>query len=222
MYMLSFAEIDSLNKGLAVNGAAYCGEPTPDSYDTLQRVTRARVEDALDIESLERWTWADSFDIPAMCSNRPVRLRLTNAFINEPESVIFKDSNGSAIVCTPRVDQRMGVVEVTLPKGSYTVEYVAGFEADANLKILKRLPDWMKGVALAVLRQWCLANNNGSFPKDVRQAAVVIGEMTRAETNSRVFKRYDRPRMDVIWPIGSCMSVGPAPAATDNGSYRAW
>lgn len=220
MYLVSYQEIESLSKGLAVSNGMCCGSPETDALDTLQRAIRSRVEAACNIESLTRYTWADTFQIPQISANRPVVLRLTNAFIDNPEGVVIKDSSASAIDCTMDVDQRMGMVELTLPAGRYSVEYASGFEADPTTRVFKKTPDWMHAIALVAARDWLVTTNSGSIPKDV-----ALGDLTasiKRLIHSYVYSRYDRPRGEVIWPLRSCRAVGPAPAFLDDGSYRAW
>ncbi|WDS62441.1 hypothetical protein UFRH6_10 [Pseudomonas phage UF_RH6] len=220
MYLLSNGEIEALIKGVTAQAGQCCTEPSPSVFDSLHRNIRTRIEDCLGVQHLYRYTWADTFEIGSCESNNRVLLRLSNAFINEVDSVKVFNSDGSANACTTEVDQRMGLVELTLPKGRYRIQYIAGFEADEVTKVLKGTPDWMRAAAQAALRLWLLASSNSSIPKEV-----ALGELTaaaRRELAIRIYQRYDRPRGNVVWPIRDCVAVAPAAAPTENGSPVAW
>lgn len=229
MYITTLAEVQSLLDGVQFNKAGCCGGAPTDALDTFLRNMRTRVESALNIESLERYTWRDTFEIDRCHSGRPVSLRLTNAFINEPESVKITTRNGTELfpgVPDPdahwadEVDCRLGVVHLgSATSGIVKVEYVSGFEVDDD-KVFTKTPDWMHTVALAALRTWMLGAQKVAGTDQV--ALRDMAAQANRELMVRIYERYDRPRGSVLWPIRDVVAVGPAAPATDSVRYKGW
>lgn len=220
MYLITTEQMRDTMAGLTIGGQQHCGVPNTQVFDTLQRNIRTRVESALNIEQIARGSWIDTFYISPQQANRPVALRLTNAFLEAPEATVITLLDGSATDCTMDVDSRYGIVYTTLPAGDYKVAYVAGFEAEAGSKVFKRLPDWLVSVATAVMAGWLRATAVTGVP-----AHVSLGDLTPAlqrEIQTRIYERYDRPRASVVWPCRSARSNGAAPLPVVTGGEAAW
>ncbi|MGZ7204897.1 hypothetical protein ACXWOS_10650, partial [Streptococcus pyogenes] len=71
--------------------------------------------------------WVDHFEIPRASANRLVVLRLSNAFIDNRQSVVIEVSGQEEPVEPLRVDTRLGMVYATLPAGAIRVKYTSGF-----------------------------------------------------------------------------------------------
>lgn len=220
MYLLDRQQIEDMVVGLMANGAC-CSSPSGPAYATLQSAARTRIEEAMNIEHLLRGVWVDHFHIPRASANRAVVLRLSNAFIDNRQSVVIGVSGEDEPVEPLRVDTRLGLVYASLPAGAASVKYTSGFplESTDTLKFA-HTPEWMQTIALAAIRQWVLATASGAQPKDVS-----LGGLTAAikhEIATRVYNRYDRPRAGVLWPQGSLEPVDEAPATFNELEARAW
>lgn len=220
MYLLDRQQIEDMVRGLAANGNC-CDSPSGPAYVTLQSAARTRIEEALNIAHLLRGVWVDRFRIPHTLANRPVTLRLSNAFIDDRESVVISVSGAEEPVAVEDVDTRLGLVTATLPAGLVSVKYTSGFPVgSADTKKFEHTPEWMQTIALAAIRSWVLATASGAQPKDIS-----LGQLTAAirhELSTRIYGRYDRPRAGVVWPIGSMAPVDEVPAEFKPLEARAW
>jgi len=220
MYLLDRQQIEDMVLGLAGNGNC-CSAPAGPAYATLQSAARTRIEEALNIAHLLRGVWVDRFRIPHTLANRSVTLRLSNAFIDDRESVVISASGVDEPFTVEDVDTRLGLVTATLPGGVVSVKYTSGFPVkSADTQKFDHTPEWMQTIALAAIRSWVLATATGAQPKDIS-----LGQLTAAirhEISTRVYGRYDRPRAGVVWPMGSMAPVDEVPAEFNTLEARAW
>lgn len=197
---------------------ATCGGRTPagddkDLYAVLRYLT-PRVESALNVDSLSRGVFTDTFFLPSQgSSGRPLGLRLSNGFI-VPDSIQVLDASGNEVSADSRDllgdDLENGVVSVaSWARGRCIVKYESGFEiADLPTpapewmtpddRILVGVPDWMVSVIthfLVLLYRTARAAPTVNEKISYGQVDLAI----RRELHARIYERYMRPRVGLIF-----------------------
>lgn len=199
---------------------ANCGGGAVEDLDqTMVRILRLitpRLEGALNVESLTRQPFTDFFYLSAMprgCDPAQSELRLSNGFL-VPGTISIIDPNGATVLSGTDADDvcdmQKGVVNLSSwQRGNYRVAYQSGFvpgddpdpkpdwfvEED---KVLQDVPDWMKGIVVHLVSIWYRSvPAQIKAPKDISYAAV--DQSLRRELYARVYEKYMRPRVGVIF-----------------------
>lgn len=215
-------------KAATAIGAKSGGEvPTEDNAQLVAVITDLlpKIEEALNVQSLVRGPWIDTFRLPLFAAQEgyTIDLRLANGFLVSSEDVTLEDPDGVQTVLTE--DQRLdelgiikldscarGIHKVYYTSGFAPVEYVAPdpappeYSADNDLSytnpLLQDVPEWLQTIAVTYVvdfyRRIVLAPK---FPGKGDAAAggrLVISEIRR-ELASRIYGRYMRPRANVEW-----------------------
>lgn len=208
---------------VAVAVGAKCGGKTPDSNDeqiiTILNLILPRIEDAMNVASLVRGNFTDSFYLSKPSRRQRadererIQLRLSNGYV-DPTSIVVTGSDGNAvaheIVTVETSDAEFGIVNLSSwERGAYRVAYTSGFKPsdppqdppegyDPNSRVLQNVPDWITGLAIDLVVQWWRTQNiNPSVPKAASYAA--LDSALRRDIYVRVYGRYMRPRVGVIW-----------------------
>jgi hypothetical protein len=208
--------IDPTEAALAI-GAKCNGQQPADNEQlilVLNYIT-PRVEDALNVATLVRGDFVDSFYLTGMNarSERPIaRLRLSNGFLTEESDIAITDLDGEPIDAETieLYDLEHGVIELnSWEKGRYSVAYKSGFLPeeepttppegyDPNHRLLTEVPDWIKGLVITLLVQWFRSTMLApKFPQNVNLEA--LDRMLRKEIYLRVYGRYMRPRVNCFF-----------------------
>ena len=207
--------IDPVEAALAI--AANCNGAVGDNEQlilVLKYVT-PRIEDAMNVASLVRGDFIDSFYLPAMnsrCDRQIARLRLSNGYLLGGAPLTITDSDGEAIDPTfiELVDEENGVIELNQwTKGRWSVAYTSGFEVpalpdplpdgyDPDARVLLAVPEWIHALCAALVIQWYRASVvSPKLPKNVSLTA--LDQMLRKEIYMRVYGRYLRPRVNCFF-----------------------
>ncbi len=200
----------------AVN--AKCGGNVPDTNDeqltTILNLILPRIEDAMNVQSLVRGNFTDHFLLPRRASrNNPderLQLRLTNGFLVENTISVLGESGTPITSDMFYSDDDMGIVFLKdWNRGYFTVSYSSGFEPsalpdnppenyDPNTRVLQNVPDWIQGIAVDFVVQWLRVQRlSPKVPQNVAYSA--LENAIRRDVYARVYERYMRPRMGVIW-----------------------
>lgn len=173
-----------------------------------------RVEDALNVASLIRGAFVDSFYLTGMNarSERPIaRLRLSQGFLTT-DAITITDMDGLEIdpEAIELTDLEHGVIELnTWEKGRLSVAYTSGFEPtampvpvpegfEADRRVLQNVPDWIKGLVITLLVNWFRTTLvSPKLPQNVNLEA--LDRMLRKEIYLRVYGRYMRPRVNCFF-----------------------
>lgn len=205
---------------------AKCGGSSPSADDaalvSILGFVTTRVEDALDVYSLTLCESYDKFRVkamPAMNSRRRtdpeprLSLRLSNGFV-VVGSIVVIDPFGAEIdlETLADVDYEVGVINLSSwSRGTYKVTYHSGFEPEAEPvpvplnydedgRVLLLVPDWIKAIAIGALVTWyrtMFLQPKGGTAKDLAHRS--ISDAIYKEIMARIYKRYLRPRMDVVF-----------------------
>lgn len=207
MNILSAKDIAGANAGIVGGEGMPCGNPSQSQFDSLNEVIRTRLENILEISTLSRMQFQDTFEVGIVSrfgfnTARPRRLRLTNAFLTS-DPIVFVGTDGLPLDqgYVSKVDRNYGIVDTGLEPGTYTIQYTCGFLAEAGTKVYQDLPHWVKSVALATMFLWLRSMNRGMAIKDISHSALTNG-MIR-ELNAHHGGRYQRPRVDCEFPTVS-------------------
>ncbi len=182
-----------------------------------------RIEDLMDVASLTFGETTDTFEFeaPFISSDayRPKRARVNNGYLvnSEDAPITITNPNGDVLLDTEyTVDLRYGLF--TFPSwlvGTYTITYSAGFTAtegdeDASPvvpSLFEDVPAWIEGVIVTLLTTWYR-----TVAIQIKVAENVAYEEVMSalyrELAVRVYKRYMRPRGDVIFPVNSVRADG--------------
>lgn len=205
----------------ALGIGAKCGGSSPaDDDPQMVRILRyitPRIEGALNVKSIQRKTWRDSFYVPSMPCNTAGRvelsLLLSNGFVL-PSNVVITMPSGTTITgaeASACLQAELGVVKLeSWTRGIVTVDYESGFEVPADPdplptpapdpedKVLLGVPDWMKGIATQLLIVWYRTSVlNPKFPKEISFGQV--DSLLKRELYARVYEKYMRPRVGMIF-----------------------
>lgn len=215
MYILTAEELSQGNNGLKASGA--CGTEPQESFNSIQNLMRTRVEEALEIMTLSRLEFRDTFQVTGNYTIAR-NLRLANAFLTA-DAVVIKDADGVVVEVTALVDRYNGVVTAPLYAGQYTVTYISGFTAEEGTNVFIGVPEWMKSIALSTMFLWLRAMFRTGGSKDTSHSALTQG-MIR-ELHARVYARYMRPRNGHDFPLISenrAVAVDPE----EPGEWKQW
>lgn len=206
--------IDPAEAALAIG--AKCNGATV-SADNAQMILilkymTPRIEDAMNIASIVRGSFVDSFYLPLMNprADRPIaRLRLSNGLLLAGGTVTIQDELGNAVV-PARIDENYGIIEIeTWNKGVHTVAYTSGLAVpadpdplptpyDPEAKVLIGVPTWIEALVVDCLVAWFRATPLvPKLPQNVNLGA--FDAMLRKEIYLRLYGRYDRPRVGCIF-----------------------
>lgn len=206
-------------KVLAAAIGAKCGGSAPSADDegmvTVLNLILPRVEDAMNVASLVRGTFTDHFFLgtPSRSdreSGKPAQLRLSNGIIDKTSLTVTDANNNVLATDVIALNDEYGIVDVSgWGRGHYAISYQSGFEPtpipdpipdgfDPNSRILQGVPDWILGIAVdLVVGWWRTQKLSPSAPKNVSYAA--LDSALRRDIYVRVYGRYMRPRVGVIW-----------------------
>jgi hypothetical protein len=183
-----------------------------------------RVEDALSVYSLTLEECYDRFTVkamPALNSRRKadpdprVTFRLSSGFVVVGSVEIV--APGGAVVNPEAneavdIDHEMGLIHLSSwLRGTYKITYQAGFEPEAepipppigydeSNRLLLEVPDWIKAIAVGALISWyrtMYMQPKGATAKDLAHRS--ISDSIHREIATRIYGRYLRPRMDVVF-----------------------
>ena len=202
---------------------AKCGGGAPEDRDPqlllLLRYMLARMEGAMDVSSLVRGTFTDTFYLTAKpChGERPeTQLLLSNGFI-VPESITITDPDGEEITGADveNVNFDTGVVRLyDWSRGIWKITYDSGFEPEetpdpepdgwnAEEAVLQDGPDWMRAICVEFLVVWYRsAFANPKAPSVGKSAGTLyqqVDQLMRREMYARVHSKYMRPRATVMF-----------------------
>jgi len=200
-----------------------CSNPDGTGDESLLEMLRLmtpKVEDALNVHSLTRGVFTDTFPAAYSKYDLSKRLRLANGFV-VPGSVtiagVFDDS-GVPITTPFSIDAENGIVG--LPSAYYTddteqvsVTYTSGFVVpedtgptdDVNVypeyRVLVGIPDWMSGATVTMLMNWRRNNlNTPAASKEYGFLPTLNAALIR-DLYGRLYGRYLRPRDHVFFPL---------------------
>jgi hypothetical protein len=193
-----------------------------------------KIEESLNVKSLVRTSWEDSFRLPLFCrrTGKFLRLRLSNGFLDPDTPVILTDPDGAetTIDADHRFDE-YGYVDIeSSVAGLHRVYYDAGFaptpyEApdplpdgyvvplEATDPLLTGVPEWIKAMVKAYLIKWYRIEVLApKLPgKGEGRTAQMLADAIRQEIQARCYSRYMRQRDACQWAIRSIVvppSVG--------------
>lgn len=196
MYLLTDKEIDSVLSNTAGAGIS-CGPGGLDKYKGVLQLTKTRVEELLEIDTLDYVSITDHYRFVST-RFQDYALRLSGAFLVDTPPLVIEHSVDGILTIETSVDAELGIVEGYLGAGRHTLTYTQGFEVDANGAYIG-VPDWLKSIAKYVLQlHYRLTSQASATP-----ANVSYGHLQPAilrELNARVSKRYHRPRQGVEFP----------------------
>lgn len=195
MFILSAQQIAETVSGLAAGQA--CSAPAQSNFDTLLHSVRTRIEEAMNVRSLERKVWVDHFDVPTEADGLPITLRLSNGLLQEDSGILLNSAIDGALTVDHEVDRHMGLVMVTLAAGKHKITYSSGFLADAGTGVFINHPEWLQSIAKLTMMHVVRLSSTGAIPKDVSYGALTTA-MVR-ELATRVYARYMRPRAGCLW-----------------------
>jgi len=204
----------------ALGIGAKCGGSSPaDDDPQMVRILRyitPRIEGALNVKSIERKAWRDSFYVGSMPCHSTGRvelsLLLSNGFVL-PSNVVITLPSGATLTgaeASACLHAELGYVTLeSWTRGIVTVDYESGFEVpadpdpvptpfDENDKVLLGVPDWIKGIATQLLIVWYrTAVLNPKFPKEISFGQV--DSLLKRELYARVYEKYMRPRVGMVF-----------------------
>lgn len=200
---------------------ASCGDSDVADLDKsvvrILRLITPRLEGALNVASLTRGAFSDYFYLSCMgtgtCEPSLSQLRLSNGFI-VPGSISVYDPDNEVVLTSTDADSATdldhGIVNLSSwRRGMYRVGYTSGFEPDAapttppdwfedGDRVLKDIPDWMKGIAVNLMILWY--RTALLAPKHTKEISyVAVDAALRRELYARVYERYMRPRVGVVF-----------------------
>lgn len=184
-----------------------------DMVSVLRRVT-PRVEEALNVATLTRGVYTDSFFLPGSGSRDDrAGLRLSNGFV-VPDSVTVIDPNGnpvsSDVMSEDEIDYRYGVIHISQwMRGRYKVRYTSGFEpADLPAsppdwmtpddRVLKDVPDWIEALVANFAVLW-FRTARISPKVNEKISYGQVDAAIRKEITARLYPRYQRPRVGLYF-----------------------
>lgn len=187
----------------AINGSmgSCATPPTGDIIDSLGvRIAMAltRAEGFLEVDTLVRGTFTETFYVPPHARDGRVAVRLRNAFLDEGQNVGLQSIARDGL---ERVDHMYGMVYLSglRPGTRHTVTYTAGFEPDPATRVLKDVPAAIRDVAITAALIWFRAGVMA--PKagpGVSYTALVRAAIR--ELQSRGHNTFERPRSPfMVW-----------------------
>lgn len=207
--------IDPAKAALAIGAKCNGQSPASDNAQLvlILKYMTPRIEDAMNIASIVRGSFVDSFYLPLMNprADRPIaRLRLSNGLLLAGGTVTIQDELGNAVV-PARIDENYGIIEIeSWDKGVHTVAYTSGLEVppdpttpptdyDPETKVLIGVPVWIEALVIDCLVAWFRATPFvPKLPQNLNLGA--LDAMLRKEIYLRLYGRYDRPRVNCFFP----------------------
>ncbi len=196
----------------AAVGAQCAGRaPEPDDIKFIAMLndTHARIEDSLNIPSLQLFGYTDKFELHMHLLRNTETFRLHGGFV-DPSSVIVTDPIG-AVVNSDRltIDGPLGTVMIDNPiYGRYTIQYNAGFAVDEdNDKLLAGTPSWLRALLdpAAVIWFRTITVQAAKVPEGMSFGQIM--QPVYRDLTSRIYSRYQRPRVRVHLPYACTPSV---------------
>lgn len=206
MYILSAQQIAATVSGLATGQS--CSVPAQSNFDTLLHSVRTRIEESMNVRSLERKVWVDHFVVPTESDGLPITLRLSNALLQEDSGILINSAIDGDLTVDHEVDRHMGLVMVTLAAGKHKITYSSGFLADETTGVFIDHPEWLQSIAKVVVMHVVRLTSTGAIPKDVSYGALTSA-MVR-EIGTRVYARYMRPRAGCLWTYREAREIEAA------------
>jgi len=177
-------------------------DTTVDSLAMILLMAQTRIEEALEVASLEYGTFTDVFEVTdANVLRREVRL--VNAFL-DPSMPIVLARPGIAIdpdddpYVPYKVVPDTGILTLDgLGRGQYGITYSGGFKKDAD-NYAQDVPEWIKTLCVTMVLHWYRVGMlSPAVPENVSYAALINSAVR--EIMTRKYMRYDRPRYGVIF-----------------------
>lgn len=196
MYLLNASEVSTI---LTSNQSAgtVCGTPPIDRFMGVLLLCTNRVEEMCEIDTLARTRVTDTFQNASYKS--AYGLRLSGAFLPDDPDLEIVGPSGEAYDSSKIVNHALGVIQMPLQAGTYTVSYDQGFEVDDD-GVFKDVPEYLKSIAkYVVLTHYRLTTLAGNSPENVSFEALI--QATRREMYTRLSKRFDKPRYGVLFPL---------------------
>ena len=204
---------------------AKCGGSAPSAADpaliAILNMMTPRVESALNVYSLTRMTVNERVEFGTAGRNchwhggnppPTLNLRLSNGFL-VAGTLVLRDPDGVEIDLTTigDVDLELGTVSLTSwCKGSHTLTYESGFTPgdvldpnypdpeNSESRVLQGIPAWMQALAVEYLTLWYRTSvTSPKATKDLSYASV--GNALQREITARVYGKYQRPRMGMLF-----------------------
>lgn len=205
-YLKSVADV------AAVIGAQ-CGTGAPNATDVkfiaMLDDVHAHIENALNVPSLERFGYTDKFELLARFTHKTETFRLHAGFV-EASSVEVTDPLGE-VVNSDRlsINAELGTILIDDPiYGRYTIKYNAGFAADNSTPaIFIGTPSWLRGLVDHAAVLWFRSTQLKQAVQESISFAQMMAPVYR-EIASRIYGRYQRPRVRVTLPY-ACTPSAP-------------
>ncbi len=211
--------IDPITAAKALGISCGVGREAASAADDLSvplNIMLPRIEDALDVASLPRAQFSDTFTVGGRGYDGFHALRLANGFLVQGvDTPLVVTEVASAAVIDPAdliVDDNYGIVRIPSYRcGMYRVDYYAGFEAIATEadgvpipldKQVLNVPTWLQTIAIHVLNEWFRSVPRTVAIKEGISFAAINTQSNRAMQHA-IWGRYLRPRAEVVWTLKS-------------------
>jgi len=205
-YLVSPIQVQQSIGGLSGNQSTTTGTETIKLTAMMDSV-HSRIEELLNVRSLERLAYVDTFGIPSGRRRSSESLRLTAGFVRTDAPIQVLDSFGDALnEDLLSVDHENGIINVnTTLSGTYKVSYVAGFAVanesigEGHWQVYADAPQWLSGIVYTLAVQWFrVVALRPNLPDNVNYRALL--DALYREVAARIYSRYMRPRFDVHFP----------------------
>lgn len=204
---------------VALLGSKACGGEEGGSTALVLDMILPRLEDAMNVASLVRGKFVDTFVLPTYDPQHvPLVLRLSNGYVvKDTIKVQAGDDPDFLASASHFLDLEMGTVSMhSWSRGTISVEYESGFKPKPELiddpqnpgnqipkpvneLVLEGVPDWMKALAVGFMVEWYRTFQTiPKFKPEVSYAQVEAA--LRRHIYARIYGRYMRPRAGVVWP----------------------
>lgn len=211
MRIISLDEVGNLT-GIACKG----GESQ--SLAMVLDMILPRVEDVMNVASLARGKFVDTFVLPRFDPQQsPLQLRLSNGYVVKDTIKVFNPAGEDTFAdLETYLDLELGTVGLlSWTGGAIRLEYESGFAPipetmddpnnpgtqipkPVNELVLGGVPDWIKAIATGFVVEWYRTFQiQPKFKPEVSYAQVEAA--LRRHIYARVYSRYMRPRAAVVW-----------------------
>lgn len=214
--------IDPITAAKALNVSCGIGRESATAADDLTiplNIMLPRVEDALDVASLPRAQFTDTFQLCGRGYDGFHAMRLANGFIamGDDTPLVVTETGGNTVVdpADVIVDDNYGIVRIpSYRRGTYRVNYHAGFLPKATEttavppapipvdKQILDVPVWLQTIAIHVLNEWMRSVPATVSVKEGMSFAAINTQSNRAMQHA-IWGRYLRPRAEVVWTMMS-------------------
>lgn len=173
-------------------------ETTVDQLSGVLLMAQTRLETSLGIDSFERAQYTDIFEIEDDSDHHLVRL--VNGFVVASIApVATQVAPNTATAPYDRLLPDLGVIRYKgMKRGErYSITYTSGFEKD-DKNVAKNVPDWLRGICITMILHWYrIGILNPRVPEGASYTAIIDSAIR--EILARVYMRYDRPRVGVVF-----------------------